>query len=141
MGLYIKATTGQSKHEFVSSVGVGADLLTEVAADEVAIFVGPDTLQNIQEIVSGIRQCRYALREQSVPAPDSGATRSAAFVEPGAGQAAVTVDTGATTLDDAVVAVAYGEDWPEDREAASIFLTNQVQQLVEVWLETVGKLS
>lgn len=141
MGLYIKATTGQSKQEFVSVSAAGAALVASVAADEIAIFVGPDDINNIQEVVSGIRQCRYALREQSVPAPDSGVTRAAAFVEPGAGQAAVTVDTGAASLDDAVVAVAYGEDWPEDRESASIFLTNQAQQLVEFWLETVGKLS
>ena len=141
MGLYIVAKSGQSKHEFASNAGVGADLLTEVAADEVAIFVGPDVIENQLEVVNALRQCRYHLRERSVPPADGAGSRSVAFNIPGAGQAAVESDTGAITLVDDDVAVAYGLDWPEDRENASIFLTNQVQQLVEVWLETVAKLS
>ena len=141
MGLFIKAKHGQSKHEFVSVSAAGAALIASVDADECAIFVGPDDPANQQEVISALRQCRYHLRERSVPPADGAGSRSAAFNVAGAGQAAVESDTGAVALDDGDVAVVYGLNWPDDRASASVFLTNTVQQLSDVWLESVAKLS
>lgn len=138
MGLYIVAETGQSKQEFVSSSALGADLLTEVLVDQVAIFVGPDTIANVDEVVTGLRQCTYGRREAGVITPAT-LERAAASVVPGAGQAAVVRADDAVLFLETVVGVAYGEDWVTAREDSSIFLTNQVNQLIERWMEIAGK--
>ena len=143
MGLYIVATPGQSKHEFVSSDALGADLLTEVLPTDIAIFVGPTTLANLNEIVTALEQCRNARREAGIVVSTLTVTRATASVVPGAGRAAVVVANDAVLLLETVVSVAYGDDFLDlpDHVDSSIFFTNAINQMSDVWMETVGKSS
>ncbi len=138
MGLYITGLPEDSKQDFTSTTAAGSTVATNVPLTDIGIFVGPAAPAVVGDVVTALKKCADAIKEDMGIASPGAAARGSVEVLAGASMSEATTDLTTTALDDTKVAVIVGGTAFAGNVNSSIFM-NQVNRLIEHWMETVGK--